>query len=190
MIKNFNSNDIQEASKIAHLTWGDFYTNESRELQKLIYDFMVKYYDLNRKYSFSYIENGYKGFILAAEKEDKNNCFEEFKACIQTLNEKEQKTALDLYNYLETCGKLVKDIMSHDDIMLGLFVSIQKGVGKQLLNQLATTCIENDKKNIYLWSDTTCDYNWYMKNGFSEVKGMESLVNNKKISTIIYKKMC
>lgn len=69
-IRRFKDLDIIEASKLAKLTWGDFYTQESEELQNLIYSFMVEYYDLNREYSFSIIDNDLKGILLAFCKAD------------------------------------------------------------------------------------------------------------------------
>lgn len=44
-VRNFTDKDIVQASKLAKLTWGDFYAHESENLQNLIYSFMVEYYD-------------------------------------------------------------------------------------------------------------------------------------------------
>ncbi len=175
LIRNFQDTDILEASKLAKLTWGDFYTEEPPELQKIIYDFMIEYYDRNRNYSFSIIENGLKGFILAFTKNDKYTKQPDFNG---------EKIAQDLFNYLELCGKEVENIMEADDIMLGLFVSIQKGCGRQLLQKLFESC----KGNIYLWTDTTCDCDYYAKNNFELIKKFDIEVNNKTITTLIYKK--
>lgn len=187
-IRNFTDKDIFQASKLAKLTWGDFYTQESEELQNLIYNFMVEYYDLNRRYSFSILDNELKGFLLAFRKID---CYKmnDFEALVKALeNPVEQKIAFDLLNYLEVCGNELKNIINDDDIILGLFVSTQKGCGKQLLAKLVETCKENNKKNVYLWTDTTCDYEYYKKNGFVLLKEIESLVNGKQIKTLIYQK--
>lgn len=189
IIRNFEDSDIVEAGAIAHLTWGDMYADESRDLQNLIYEFMVGYYDLNRKCSFSCIDDGFKGFILAARKADVNNSYEKLKSRVEKLRDKkERQIALELYSYLESCGKSVKEVMNEDDIMLGLFVSIQRGCGRKLIEKLVETCRENRIKNIYLWTDTTCDYRYYQKNEFELVKDVENFVNGRKIGTLIYKK--
>lgn len=189
IIRNFEDSDIVEAGAIAHLTWGDMYADESRDLQNLIYEFMVGYYDLNRKFSFSCSDEGFKGFILAARKADVNNSYEKLKSRVEKLRDKkERQIALELYSYLESCGKSVKEVMNEDDIMLGLFVSIQRGCGRKLLEKLVETCRENRIKNIYLWTDTTCDYTYYQKNEFELVKDVENFVNGRKIGTLIYKK--
>ena len=80
IVENFADKDVEAASKIAHLVWGDLYTHESKKLQKLIYDFMVKYYDLNRKYSFALHNDDFKGFILT------NTKFDKIAGCKRTKN--------------------------------------------------------------------------------------------------------
>lgn len=188
IVENFADKDVEAASKIAHLVWGDLYIHESKKLQKLIYDFMVKYYDLNRKYSFALHNYDFKGFILTNTKFDRNDSINSFKEEAKLLDEKEQKTAVELADYLEACGKEVKAVMQENDIMIGLFISLQKGGGKMLLSKLIETCRSNNIKNIYLWTDTTCDYDYYQKNKFTLVKEIKSNINSKNIDTLIFKK--
>lgn len=187
-VRHFLDTDIEHASKIAHKVWGDLYTRESDELQNLIYEFMVHYYDLNRDFSFSIFDEKLNGFLFAASKHDKNNSYEGYLENLKKLDEKEQKIGKDLLEYLNECGKAVKEQMNDDDIMLGLFISQEKGCGKALLTKLKDTCKEKNIKNIYLWTDTTCDHDYYDKNNFTLVNEVETLVNGQKIRTIIYKK--
>lgn len=188
IIRNFKNSDIEEAEKITHLVWGDLYANENSRLQKLIYDFTLEYYYLNETFSFALDENGIKGFVFAALKKDKNNSSEKFKTKINTLNEQDKITALNLLDYVESTGKEVKGVMNENDLMMGLFISTQKGGGKMLLSKLVENACENGIKNIYLWTDTTCDFDYYQKNNFTLVKEFECIVNNKKINTLIFKK--
>lgn len=188
IIRNFKNSDIEEAEKITHLVWGDLYANENSRLQKLIYDFTLEYYYLNETFSFALDENGLKGFVFAALKKDKNNSSEKFKTKINTLNEQDKITALNLLDYVESTGKEVKGVMNENDLMMGLFISTQKGGGKMLLSKLVENACENGIKNIYLWTDTTCDFDYYQKNNFTLVKEFECIVNNKKINTLIFKK--
>ena len=188
IVRNFTDSDINEASKIANLVWGDLYVNESKELQKIIYDFTLKYYYLNKTFSFALDDGGVKGLVFASSKTDKNNSVENFKTEIQLLSNNDKMTAFNLLDYVENTGKEVKAAMNENDLMMGLFISIQKGGGKMLLSKLVETAKENGIKNIYLWTDTTCDYDYYQKNKFTLVKEIENQVNNKKINTLIFKK--
>ena len=188
IVRNFTDIDIEEASKITHLVWGDLYSKENAGLQKIIYDFTLKYYYLNKTFSFALDDDGLKGLVFASSKTDKNSSVENFKTEIQTLSDNDKITALNLLDYLENTGKKVKLVMNEYDLMMGLFISTQKGGGKMLLSKLVETAKENGIKNIYLWTDTACDYDYYQKNKFTLVKEIENQVNDKKINTLIFKK--
>ena len=188
IVRNFTDKDVEEASKISHLVWGDLYEKESCELQKLIYDFTLEYYYLNNTFSFALDENGLKGLVFASLKTNKNNSVENFKTKIKDLSDNDRIIARNLFDYVENSGREVKNAMDEDDLMMGLFISTQKGGGRMLLAKLIETAKERDTKNIYLWTDTTCDFDYYQKNKFTLVKEIESYVNNTNINTIIFKK--
>ena len=188
IVRNFLNSDIEKASQITHTVWGDLYSYENVDLQKLIYDFTLEYYYLNKNFSFALDENGLCGLLFASLKTDKNLVTDEYKNKISTFNKKDRKTILNLFDYVENTGKEVKKVMNDDDLMMGLFISTQKGGGKMLLSKLKETAINNGIKNIYLWTDTTCDFDYYQKNNFTLVKEFECIVNNQKINTLIFKK--
>ena len=188
IVRNFTDKDVEEASKISHLVWGNLYTKEGSQLQKLIYDFTLEYYYLNSIFSFALDNNGLKGLVFASLKKDKNNSVENFKTKIQDLSDNDKITALNLLDYVENTGREVKNAMGEDDLMMGLFISTQKGGGRMLLSKLVETAKENNIKNIYLWTDTACDFDYYQKNKFTLVKEFECNVNNKNINTLIFKK--
>lgn len=188
IVRNFLNSDIEKASQITNTVWGDLYAAESADLQKFIYDFTLGYYYLNKNFSFALDDDGLCGLLFASLKTDKNLVTDEYKNKISTFNEKDRKTILNLFDYVENTGKEVKKVMNDDDLMMGLFISTQKGGGKMLLSKLKETAINNGIKNIYLWTDTTCDFDYYQKNNFTLVKEFECIVNNQKINTLIFKK--
>lgn len=188
IVRNFLNSDIEKASQITHTVWGNLYASESNDLQKLIYDFTLEYYYLNKNFSFALDDDGLCGLIFASSKTDENLVTDKYKNKISSFNEKDRKTALNLFDYVENTGKEVKKVMNDDDLMMGLFISRKKGGGKILLSKLKESAIDNGIKNIYLWTDTTCDFDYYQKNNFTLVKEFECIVNNKKINTLIFKK--
>lgn len=176
----FRDSNISEAKILTKLVWGDFFEKESQDLQKLIYDFTFEYYDLNREYSFSITTSKLIAFLLAYKKGDKNK--------IRYLNDSSQKIALEVFDFIEFCSEQTESLMLENDILLGLFVSTQKGCGKELLKQLRETCLKNNIKNIYLWSDSTCDYEYYLKHDFELVKEFWRSINDKQIKILVFKK--
>ena len=191
IIRNFKSSDIKSAKKLSHLVWGDFYKKENIEVQNLIYDFTVEYYDLNREFSYSIFDenDNYKGFLFAFNKKDENNSLNIFNNSVKTVKNQDNKNILlQLHEFLEYCGNKTKKNMDENDIMLGLFVSIQKGCGRMLLERLIHNCQNKNIKSLYLWSDTTCDYDYYSKNNFELLEKIKTILNNQEITVFIYRK--
>ena len=191
IIRNFENSDIKNAFELSHLVWGDFYKKENTKVQNLIYDFTLRYYDLNRNFSYSVLDENknLKGFLLAFKKENANDSLIIINSITQTLNNKNEQTILyEFYEFLQCCGYETKKLMDNNDIMLGLFVSIQKGCGKLLLSKLIQDCQKQKLKTLYLWSDTTCDYTYYQKNNFELVKKTKTTLNNQEITFFIYRK--
>lgn len=60
--------------------------------------------------------------------------------------------------------------MKDDDIKLCLFVSLQKGYGSKILNEVASFFKKQGYKNIYLWTDGECNVDWYFKNGYQLIQ--------------------
>lgn len=60
--------------------------------------------------------------------------------------------------------------MNDDDIKLCLFVSMQKGYGTKILNEVANYFKKIGYKNIYLWTDGECNVDWYFKNDYQLIE--------------------
>lgn len=187
-IRNFHKSDINDAKCLAGLTWGDFFKNQSEELQKLIHDFTFDYYDLNREFSFSAFDDDFCGFLLACKKSDTSTASDKYLEMVKTLPYEEQKIAIDTINFFKECTSKTRLAMCENDIMLGLFVSAKRGFGKKLLSELKKTSLKNNLKTLYLWSDTTCDYVYYIKHDFELVDEMNFFVGKNKIRAMIFKK--
>lgn len=68
--------------------------------------------------------------------------------------------------YIELMDKKVRAYMNDDDIQLTLYVSRKKGCGSKLLNELCDRLRNQGWKNLYLWTDCECDWQWYTKHGY------------------------
>lgn len=190
-VNKLENNDIITAKNLSHLVWGDFYKSLDLKIQNLIYNFTVEYYDLNRQFSFGCFDsdNELKGYLLAFKKNNKEIGIHELNKIVETVSDREGRNILyEFFGFLKVCGEETKQLMNDDDIMLGLFVSTLKGGGKLLLGELVKECMKNNIKNLYLWSDTSCDYDYYQKNDFETVKSWDTVLNSQKITVFIYKK--
>ncbi|MCR4579006.1 MAG: GNAT family N-acetyltransferase [Treponema sp.] len=72
--------------------------------------------------------------------------------------------------YLRQMDERTLSLMQEDDIKLSLFVSRRPGAGSLLLNQLCQKLKEEGWKNLFLWTDVDCNWEWYEKHGFTLVE--------------------
>lgn len=184
----FKNSNIDEAKALAKLVWGDFFKNEPLKMQEIIYDFTFEYYDLNRNFSFAISDEKPNAYLLSYRKEDKNNKLKEYLDKIKIFNKDEQQKLIEVFKFIDFSSKKVKNLISENDIIIGLFVSIKKGCGSELLKKLNETCLKNNINNIYLWSDDTCNFQYYIKHNFILVEKFNYRVNEKIINTLIFKK--
>lgn len=74
---------------------------------------------------------------------------------------------------------------------LTLFISKQKGCGKLLMDGFMKKCRQDGLKNLFLWTDTTCNHQYYENNQFTLVarfKNSDTPGMEKHAETLIYKK--
>ena len=82
--------------------------------------------------------------------------------------------------------------MQEDDIQLTLYISRKKGCGSKLLNELCNQLRAKGWKNLYLWTDCECDWEWYTDHDYElvskDVYGPFSEEDGKDYLTFIFKK--
>ena len=69
-------------------------------------------------------------------------------------------------NYIEVMDEKTRSLMNDDDIQLTLYVSRKKGCGSKLLNELCDRLRNLGYKNLYLWTDCECNWQWYTEHGY------------------------
>ena len=71
--------------------------------------------------------------------------------------------------YIELMDTKTRAFMKDDDIQLTLYISRKKGCGSKLLNELCGQLKAQGWKNLYLWTDCECDWEWYTEHGYELV---------------------
>ncbi len=72
--------------------------------------------------------------------------------------------------YLRGMDERTLSFMQDDDIKLSLFVSRKPGAGSEIINQLCQKLKEEGWKNLFLWTDCDCNWEWYEKHGFTLIE--------------------
>ena len=68
--------------------------------------------------------------------------------------------------YIEYMDEKTQSLMNKDDIQLTLYVSRKPGAGSRLLNELCARLKNSRYKNLYLWTDIECNWEWYVNHGY------------------------
>ena len=72
--------------------------------------------------------------------------------------------------YLTMMDERTLNLMNDDDIKLSLFVSRKPGAGSKILERTCERLKSEGWKNLYLWTDCDCNWQWYIKHGFTLVQ--------------------
>ena len=72
--------------------------------------------------------------------------------------------------YLTLMDERTLALMNDDDIKLSLFVSREAGAGREILERTSSLLCKEGWKNLYLWTDCDCNWQWYSKHGFELVQ--------------------
>lgn len=124
---------------------------------------------------------------------DKNNFKQWVSENSTHFNEQKKESIKLCAEYLLYMDSKVHHLMNDRDIKLSLFVGLQKGWGKFLFDAIWQLLKSSGYKNMYLWTDCECNWEWYIKNGFTLIE--ESVYENfskldeKKYKTYIFKKL-
>lgn len=137
------------------------------------------------------------GFILGSSK-NKNNTFNlikhnialAFSAFSLLFKSKDDKEALNGYKkILKSYDELMHN--RNDDFQgcIELFIVSKEcrglGVGKKLVNDLMNYMKDNSVSNLYLYSDSNCNYGFYDSQGFNQLDSRNVKMQNSNKSTIL-----
>lgn len=189
-IRNFTDSDIKPATNMSMAAWAFELEGHDEAFREFIYEYIVRYYDLNREFSLSLEdEEGVQAILLAGLKNDANQSLDWFNDRCGKFGDACQKIARQYKAYLEYNSRELKPYVGEDDLIMNLFISRKPGYGKALLTRLEELGRQNDVSGIWLWSDATCNLHYYAKQGFAKVYEFHNhLLMDQALTTIVYRK--
>lgn len=186
-IRKYNNLDYNDVFLITLSKWKDE-VKMSKELEDFIYHFLVKYYLYDNEYCFVGTKNNkVSAFLLANKKTETNDSIDYFNNNIDTLNEFDKEKAYQYLDYIEYNHKMVLKYMNDNSIYLGLIASTIHNMGYDLINHLKDTLKSNNINEIYLWTDETCNYQYYEKLGCIKLHEYNVKLYDRNLKTFIYK---
>ncbi len=165
VIRDFAASDLEAAGRIALQLWGDEVPEMPEAIKPAIYRYLARYYFAPAS-----------PFNLAAEK-DGALCGCLFAAFPEHArldaapvwqSEAEQHYFDEYRRYLDGNRLVEEKALAENEICLLFFTSIVRGAGKKLLAELEKRLRERKISSMLLWTDETCDFNYYFCHGFAE----------------------
>lgn len=169
-IERFTANDINEATLLTLLTWGEEMALANEQLKNVLYEAMVRYYFRSSDFSYKMLdeEGCMQGFLLAAPLTARDNSQKELEGRLKNFTTEEQDLVYSYLRYLSYNGQQIRKIAQANDLLLCLFLSRRPGVGSKLLENVEDVAKERNIPHIHLWADATCDYSYYRRRGYKE----------------------
>ncbi len=165
LIRDFTDADLNDAGRIALQLWGDEIPEMPQAVKPEIYRYLARYYFAPTS-SFNLAaekEGGLCGCLLAAFPDEAR--LDE----LPPLDDPAQKRYFEEYRrYLDGNRAAEEKEAGKREIILLFFTSIVRGAGKLLLAELEKRLKAQKIPSMLLWTDETCDFDYYFCNGFVE----------------------
>jgi hypothetical protein len=168
-LRDFSAADLERAGAIALQIWGDEVDFIPPVLIPKVYDFLLRYYfDPDSPFNCAVTDDTGEvcGFLLAHRKHSETPALGLWLDDLTC----EERFFVQIYKaYLDGNKKAEEQFLQKDEVLLLLFASLQKGCGALMMQEFERRCREEKISSILLWTDDTCNFNWYHKNNFTEL---------------------
>lgn len=189
-IHRFTEAHLEQAAEIAAGHWGKETPSVAAQDHPLLFNYLVRYYfHPESAFSLAAVENGVLcGFLLAHLKSAGTNRAGEW---LEPRLTPENRPAFERYcAYID--GNCAREMRAAGDreIILSLFASRRKGCGGLLMREFETACRASGVPSMVLWTDETCDFDWYSRNGFEEAARAPTFpaLDGRQLTTYIFRK--
>lgn len=171
-LESFNLNNLPLFVDVVEHLWCPSIGND--EFKRFDVEYIVRNNLSENDYNFQLIEDEPQNEILAAaffaRKGDFSNV-EEWYARESLKFSEEWRLACGMSKtYLTMMDERTLSLMSDDDIKLSFFASRKPGAGSVILKKTLEKLRTEGWKNLYLWTDCDCNWQWYFKHGFTLVQ--------------------
>lgn len=195
-IEIFTEEDIKGAAELAYPIWGIGHADSGRgkEFGVLMCEYIVRYGWYGAPYAFKMVDDSGKmlACILAGKITQKNGYDDWLETQMPTFNANQKEEAQLLRSYFRTTGpKVYAKMTAEKDLYLSFFISSVPGCGKLLLRRVVELAVSEGYKNLYLWTDSSCNHDYYAHHQFEKVEEFKSdewKIDSNDYLTYIYKK--
>lgn len=168
-IKHFDPADIDEVARMASEVWGD--REGSEEFTRVFCGHLARYSCYTPELALQLTdEDGLQAIAFGWMPGDTNDADEWVASQMAGLSEEERNHVLLNVNYLKrTDAELQEKMVPGKSAKLSFFISRKPGCGTPLLEKLIGLLCERSVEWLYLWSDCTCNWQYYIRHGYEQI---------------------
>lgn len=167
IIQPFEMKNIPQILEVVVPMWSP--PIEDMDFRRFYVEHIIRNNCFENEYRFQLLDTTNSEFCAMAFFARKSDiCMAEdwFKAGSKGFTEEKLRSFQMGKVYIELMDQKTRAFMKDDDIQLTLYVSRKKGCGSKLLNKLCRQLKSQGFKNLYLWTDCECDWQWYTNHGY------------------------
>ena len=171
-LESFNFENLPLIVDVVEPLW--FPPVGDKEFKRFNVEYIVRNNICENDYRFQLVDENAQNEILAAaflaRKGDSSIVEEWFARESQRFPEAWRAASGMSKTYLSLMDERTLNLMNEDDIKLSLFISRKPGAGSAILEKTCEKLKNEGWKNLYLWTDCDCNWQWYIKHGFTLVQ--------------------
>ena len=167
VIKQFTQEGIDLVAKMAAGVWGKEQGAHSSEVARIFCQHLTRYSLYSADLAFqAEDEEGLQAIAFAWLPGDTNDAALWLRRQFPNMTKEEQQTLLTNERYLTRTDAELQSKMVANSAKLSFFISQKTGYGTPVLNALTERLRERGIEWLYLWTDCTCNWQYYPKHGY------------------------
>ena len=167
-IEPFSPDNLDFVEEMATSVWGS--PDNRPEFDHAFCGHLARYNYYDPELSFQILdEEGIQGVCWAWVPGETNDADAWVKSAVTGLTDEECKETYAHVDYLKSIDAAVYKMMGPKDAKISFLITQKRGYGTILLKHVMKVLSEQGFENIYLWTDSSCNWQFYPKHGFELV---------------------
>lgn len=167
-IEPFSADNLDAVEKMVSAVWGS--PEHRPEFDHAFCGHLARYNYIAPELSFQIVdEGGIQGVCWAHAPGRANDADAWLETAVKGLTEQEREETLAHVDYLKSIDAVVCKRMGPKDVQISFLISQKRGCGAALLKHVMKVLSERGFENVFLWTDSSCNWQFYPKHGFESV---------------------
>ena len=167
-IEQFSTDHLDLVEKMVTDVWG--YPEHRPEFDHAFCGHLARYNYYNPALSFQIRdEEGIQGVCWACVPGETNDADAWVKSAVTGLTDEERQETYAHVDYLKSIDASVCEMMGPKDVKISFLITQKRGYGIVLLKHVMKVFSERGFENVYIWTDSSCNWQFYPNHGFELV---------------------